>query len=491
MQVNIIMQKENENTLANAISNCFEKEAKKAYFFVGNFKETGYKIIEEDFIDSKTKIYFAIGIDKKNTTRGMLEGLLQYSKDVNYYSNNKANEFVSNISIFEFTNNAYMYVATSNVSESGIKSDISLYTETVYDLKDSSDKEAYKKQIKDLLKFTEEIGFEKLTKSKIDELVAAKLIFSTRQYNHSVMSISELLGKPEKVTKIKDEEKTKEVVENVVKKEVEIPKIDLSEMLDIDIDLPDEIFVAEEAPKKTKAKKVSVVEPEEELTLPEDIEELEETDQNLDKNSELYDETLEDDGIDFDSTLDINNILFSKADVKLDVAPKKSKKVKEEKVEEEDEVKKVKKVNLNNVTNLIFELPAKNSKETDAIRVPNHIRTMIPEFFGLDEAQNMEIKGTNYKVKDIEIEVVDAKNGEKQKDSKGKLVYKAGQSYLTFVTDILKNVVYEDDDIIRIIKLSEKIYHLEIISKNLQEYRVWSKLCNQKFRASTKNFGVM
>ena len=58
MQINIIMQKENENTLASAISSCLNENAKKAYFFVGNFKETGYKILEEDFIDIKTKLFF-------------------------------------------------------------------------------------------------------------------------------------------------------------------------------------------------------------------------------------------------------------------------------------------------------------------------------------------------------------------------------------------------------------------------------------------------
>ena len=31
------MQKENENTLASAISKSLEENAKKAYFFIGNF----------------------------------------------------------------------------------------------------------------------------------------------------------------------------------------------------------------------------------------------------------------------------------------------------------------------------------------------------------------------------------------------------------------------------------------------------------------------
>ena len=148
MQVKIIMQRENENTIANAISNCLENNAKKAYFFIGNFKETGYKIIEEDLIDIKTKLFFVIGIDKKTTTRSMLDGLLSYTNDVYYFSNNNINEFDSNICIFEYSNEAYMYVCTSNMSESGIQTDLSLYTQIVYDLKNSEDKQLYKSQIK-------------------------------------------------------------------------------------------------------------------------------------------------------------------------------------------------------------------------------------------------------------------------------------------------------------------------------------------------------
>ena len=34
-------------------------------------------------------------------------------------------------------------------------------------------------------------------------------------------------------------------------------------------------------------------------------------------------------------------------------------------------------------------------------------------------------------------------------------------------------------------------YHVEIISKDMQEYKLWSKLCNQKFKAADRNFGMM
>ena len=491
MQVKIIMQRENENTIANAISNCLENNAKKAYFFIGNFKETGYKIVEEDLIDIKTKLFFVIGIDKKTTTRSMLDGLLSYTSDVYYFSNNNINEFASNICIFEYTDKVEMYVCTSNMSESGIQTDLSLYTKVEYDLKNNEDKQLYKLQIKELLKIVELEGFNKLDKDGVNKLVEDKEIFSTRQYNHSVMSISELLGK-----KPQKEESKKELVEepdDILNREVEIPKVDLSD-ISIDIDIPEEEL---QSPKKQEEITIDYKEDE----LPE--QEKEEISKTEDKKQEENIESQEDeedipdlDGIDPNETLDINDMLFSKADLKLDItkekAPKKSSKRKKEVLpEDQDELVKVKKLNLNNVSNLIFELSSKNSKEPDAIRVPNYIKTMIPEFFGLDEAQNEEINGTLYKVKNIDLEIVDAKNNVKLNDKKAKITYKPRQSYLTFKSEKLSNIDYQENDIVRIIKLSEDVYHIEIIDKDMQEYKVWSKLCNQTFRASTKKFGMM
>ena len=487
MQVNIIMQKENENTLASAISTCLEKNAKKAYFFVGNFKESGYKIIEEDLIDIKTKLFFVIGIDKKTTTRGMLEGLLNYTSDVYFYSNNSLNEFVSNICVFEYSDRAEVFVSGSNISESGIQSDLSLYTKIVYDLKDSNDKKEYKAQIKELQKILDEDGFNKLDIETIEKLVQDKEIFSTRQYNHSVMSISELLGKKDKKEEVEKEDNSNS--EDVYKNDVEIPKIDLSD-ISIDIDIPEE--TVERKPKED----IDIDYEEEEITLPKDIESYEEelpqdTDE-IDKNNELYDESMKDDNIKLDETLDINDMLFSKADVKLNVEPEKPKKKKTKKtIDDEENIVKVKKVNLNNISNLIFEVSSKNAKEDDAVKIPNHIRTMIPEFFGLDDAQTEEINGTAYKVKHINLEVVDAKTNEKYNDNEAMITYKPRQSYLTFVSSVLSNIMYDEDDIVRIIKLSETEYHMEIISKKLKEYKVWSKLCNQTFRTSTKKYGVM
>ena len=68
---------------------------------------------------------------------------------------------------------------------------------------------------------------------------------------------------------------------------------------------------------------------------------------------------------------------------------------------------------------------------------------------------------------------------------------KQDQTYLTFSTSKFKEIDYNEADIARIIKLSENVYHIEIISKELQEYKLWSKICNQKFKSSTRKYGMM
>ena len=154
----------------------------------------------------------------------------------------------------------------------------------------------------------------------------------------------------------------------------------------------------------------------------------------------------------------------------------------------------MKKVNLNNVSNLIFELPSKPLKGQDVtnLKIPNYVKQMIPEFFGFNEdSKNVEIDGINYKVRDISIEIIDAKTNQKYTDREAKLMQKQGQTYITFTTNKLQEINYDENDIARIIKLSDNVYHIEIISKDLQEYKLWSKICNQKFKSSTRKYGMM
>ena len=480
MKSNLIIQKNEENSLIERISNSL-KDAKKVFVVSGSFKESGYNLLEEELLDTKIKSKFIIGVDKKNTTKFMLESLLKLSKDVFYYVNNSDIEFNSNYIIIENTSKAKVYFV-DGISENTLKTGITSYFEIEYDLKQKEDKDDYKEVIKKVTSLCEMEEIKTLTKESIEELLENKEIFSTRQYTHTVMSISELLNKNSQVS---DSQKQ---VEEIKEEKKEIPKIDLSD-IDFDIDIPEEEQVIGVKEEKNKEDKLDIKIDEDVKALNLDSYEfLEEA--KIDKQNELYDEELENMNFDEDDTLDINGLLFEKADVKLNKKDEK----KSVKKEEEEELVGVKKVNLNNVSNLIMQLPQRPQKGQDLsnIKVPNYIKQMIPEFFGFNEdTKNESINGSTYKVRNIEVEIVNALNGEKYKDSSARIMAKLGQTYLTFNTDEMKNIDYKENDIVRIIKLSNKVYHIEIISQDLNEYKVWDKLCNQAMKSSDRRFGVM
>lgn len=501
MQVEFLIQNKNKDTLLESFLECFSKKPKKVYMLLGDLKETGFRLIEEEFIDTDIKLFMAIGVNKKNTTRNMLDSILGYTKDAYYYTNNDIIEFNSNICIFEYANEAIIYVSSGSFSESDIKDNITIYNKITVNLKEENDKKEYKNIIKKLTKSLEDLNFVKLNKTKINELVENKEIFSTRQYTHTnVKSISELLGKA-KNEPVK--EMTKNEIDDVYVSDVEIPKVDLS---DIDLSLAD-IDISEEEEKEEKSVKEDKNKKEEiEVEYSEDennpsVEEIKDEEDIIDKENELYDESLENMEFDEDSVLDINDMLFSKADIKLDSDVKKKseekKKAEVEQVNEidnEDEILKVKKLNLNNISNVIMELSNSPSKEADLekFKVPNQLQKMIPEFFELqDKGKNEEIASFMYKVRNISLEVIDVKTGEKYTDRDAKIMQKKGQSYLLIVSSAIKNIKYSENDIARIIKLSSDTYHIEIIPQDMQEYKLWSKLCNQKFKAGNRKFGMM
>ena len=425
--------------------------------------------------------------------------MLEYSKDVYYYSNNNTVEFDSNVIIFEYTNTAIIYTFASSISESGLVDNLSFYTKILYDLSLTKEKTEYKEQIKEITKELENFGFEKLDKEKIEELVENKEIFSTRQYTHNVISISELLGKKE--TADTKEKMTKNEIDDVFVGGTEIPKVDISNVdIDIaDIDLGD--IDSNETSSANVSKKKERLEPkeqEEKIELPDDYdtysnslekEEIEEIEESMpDVNNNLYDEKLKDMEFDKNETLDIASMLFSKADVKLDIDDKK-----ENDTSKEDSMQ-VKKLNLNNVSNFIFELPQKPTKglDVDKIKIPNYILKTIPNFFELqDKGKSVDIDGIMYKKRDIKLEIVDVKENKKYTDREAKIIQKSGQTYLSFMSGALRNINYNENDIVRIIKLATDIYHIEIISSDMQEYKLWSKICNQNFKSSTRKYGMM
>jgi len=491
MKIKLNIQKNGENLIKDNLLRESESKPKKVYFFMGDIKESGFDILEECLIDLKARKLIVIGVNKKNTTKKMLDTLISYTKSVYVFNNNGMIEFDSNICVFEYENKANVYVMNAHVSEGALVDNIATYTIIEYDLEEKEDAASYKEYIDSLVSISKLEEAIKLDKPVIKQLFDEGQIFSPKQYTHSVMTIAELLGeKKEEVKSDNSKDDDIEIANDEIEiKNEKIPTVDLSDMddfaIDIDIDIDDSIQKEEELllgmdePKrekkvsKKKEEKVNIVEE----VVPE------------------YMETEDDEEFEFDenAVLDIESMLFEKSDIELD---KKSinKKITKEKEDAEDGKAVTKKVDLTKVSNLIMELPKKATKGKDVavIKVPNYIKDMIPDFFGnVAKFKTVEKVDGTYKETSIKLDIIDIVTNQKYSDVSAKLSQKTGQTYITFSSEHFKDISYSENDIIRIIKLAEDTYHMEIVSQDVQEYKIWKKLCTKNFKGSSRSYGVM
>lgn len=493
MKTNLNIQKNGENLIKDNLLKESESKPKKVYFFMGDIKESGFDILEECLIDLKARKLIVIGVNKKNTTKKMLDTLLSYTKSVYIFNNNGMVEFDSNICVFEHEKRAKIYIMNAHVSEGALVDNIATYTTIEYDLENSiEDAASYKEFIDNLVSISKLDTAIKLEKPVIKTLFDEGQIFTPKQYTHSVMTIAELLGEKKEENKTEDSKDDDiEIAEDRVEtKSEKIPTVDLSDMddfaIDIDIDIDEsiqkeeELLLEMEEPKKeekTSKKKEAKASKVEEV-VPEYVE------------SEDLNEEFE---FDENAVLDIESMLFEKSDIELD---KKSinKKLTKEKEESEEGKSVTKKVDLTKVSNLIMELPKKATKGKDVavIKVPNYIKDMIPDFFGnVAKFKSVEKVDGSYRETTIKLEIIDIVTGEKYSDVSAKLSQKTGQTYITFTSEHFKDISYDENDIIRIIKLAEGTYHMEIVSQNVQEYKIWKKLCTKNFKGSSRSYGVM
>jgi len=489
MKIKLNVQKDGENLIKERLLEESESKPKKAYFFMGNIKESGFDILEECLIDLKAKKLIVIGVDKKNTTKKMLDTLYDYTKSVYVFNNNELVEFDSNIVLFEYENRAVIYIMNSNVSESSFVDNIATYTVVEYDLENKEDTDSYKEYLNNLVSISKLDSAKKLDKEYIKELFDTKQIFTTKQYTHSVMTIAELLGEKEETSNKKQNTNVDddiEVVSDAIESErTKIPTVDLSEIEDfsIDIDIEDSVrreeVITEKVEEPKQENRVKKIEKEEVKTV---------TEEDLDDSDVIFDDAE----FDTDVAVDLESLLFEKADIELDTKSI-DKKITKEKEEKEDKAV-TKKVDLTKVSNLIMELPKKptKGKELSVIKVPNYIKDMIPDFFAIAvKAKSVEKVDGIYRESKIKLEVVDILSNEKFTDNKAQLVSKAGQTYIMFSSEGFKDMDYVEGDIVRIIKLSDDTYHMEIVSKDTQEYKIWKKLCTKNFKGSSRTYGVM
>lgn len=465
MKSTLKIQKDGVNTLKDEVLSHSNSKLKKIYVVASDVKESGYDIIEECLIDLKARKFIALGIDKKNTTRKMLDNILKYTKTVYIWNNNEDVEFNANVLVFEYEEEAHIYVLSAGLTDSMLETDLTMYTKIVCDL--IKDKKEYEEYIDSL---TKEIktSFNKLTKEYIDELVENKQIFTTKQYMHVLPSIAELLGK-------KDE--SNQEAQKIEKKP--IPKIEISEGdLDVfEIDLGDISSFEpknEEVEKKSQAKEIVEVE-----TEAFGLNEVQ-----YDESEEEY--TVSDEVIDMEAmVMDTKVVKINKNEIVKEV--KKDKK-------EQKEKQASKKINLSKVSNILMELPKKPTKGKDVgkLKIPNYIKDIVPNFFEImEEAKFVKEIDGEYKEAKIKLEIIDVNTSNKYTDASASLRQRVGQTYVEFESEKLAEIMYEEMDIARVIKLAKDSYHIEIIPQGIEEYNLWDKLCTNSFRGSNRQYGLM
>lgn len=470
MKVELRVQKDGVNTLKDEILAHSNSKLKKMYVIASDVKETGYDILEECLIDLKARKFIALGIDKKNTTRKMLENIIKYTKNVYVWDNNADVEVDVNILVFEYTDEAFVYLPQGGLTDSMLDTDMAIYTKLAYDL--IKDKKEYEEYI-DIITKTVKDNFTKLEKAYIDELAEQKLIFTTKQYIHVVPSIAELLGKKEEQIEQKEESPKKLPKVELDVNELDSFEIDLGDMADFETEQQEE-YVLEEKFEKNVEKEQDVET--EAFGLNED---------RLEDDEQEY--VISDEAIDMEAlVLESKVVKINKEDIE------KGKEKSKKKAEQEKQTSK--KINLDKVSNIIMELAAKPSKGKDVnkIKVPNYIKDMVPQFFEImDDAKLSKTDDGEYKEAVIKLEVIDVNNGMKHVDSNAKIRQKVGQTYVEFETDKLIDVSYEELDIARVIKLSKDYYHIEIIPQGIEEYTLWDKMCTNSFRGSSRQYGLM
>ena len=193
-----------------------------------------------------------------------------------------------------------------------------------------------------------------------------------------------------------------------------------------------------------------------------------------------------------DEVIDMEAMIMDTKVVKIN----KNEIVKEAKKEKKEEKEKQasKKINLSKVSNILMELAKKptKGKDIDKLKIPNYIKDMVPNFFEImEEAKLVKAIDGEYKEAKIKLEIIDVNTSNKYTDLTACLRQRVGQTYVEFESEKLADVMYEEMDIARVIKLAKDSYHIEIIPQGIEEYNLWDKLCTNSFRGSNRQYGLM
>jgi len=423
------------------------------------------------FLDNGGTINFYIDSDKRFLSNPLVAELISMGCNVyTYIDCNSSSEFQYRGVIFESAKTSETFFTSGNLSLNGMYSSHNIITHISYDI--STEKEEYK-NFKNTI-FSDDLtnNFVKIT------LETLPAIISELKKTSAIPTISDFTKNDLKIA----------------------PSVDLSEpKIAIEIDDDVNFLVVEETPApQKKSSKTS-------------IEDTETISSQSDSTSNLIVEySSEPIYYGADDVIDVENLLFEtkpKHNISFGTTPIKTNAfssdhfVAEEENNDEvvtiEETKKVSQKSLAKTSIFMFEAPKITHKGVCAgeIKVPTYIRDLIPEFWGWPE--DYEVVGGQAKIKSriCTFNIIDTINPEVTlKDEKTKLFQRIDESSFTIYSSVLEELNIEENDIIRLIKVSTEedcYYTCELIRKDAKEYPIWEQFCTQNFKSSTRKYGIM
>lgn len=153
--------------------------------------------------------------------------------------------------------------------------------------------------------------------------------------------------------------------------------------------------------------------------------------------------------------------------------------------EEKNDVKKsriikdVNDINFKDMSTLIIEAGKICGKGIgmNELKIPRSLADNIKNFLNVDNKKN------------VELEILDNKDNKEYLENEVEM-FDNGKG-ISIKTEMFSALKLKDSDLVRVIKLDDKKYRIEIIREDTEEYNVWESYCTQNLKGSKRRYGVI
>ena len=420
--------------LGDILNEKLKKGFKKVWIISGMTKDSGMDIVFDSIEEARklgTEINVFLGIDRKNTSKDMLIKLLKLGCNLSVHINRDDNKVETRMYIFEdYEGESFVYLSNGKFSDGGLLNSYCVIQEICYSNEDVKLFENFKTIVNGEMK-----NIFKDTSEEDIKLLAEKGEIVTRIIDRKIPSISEMYGNSLSI-EIENEDMYDENKKTIL---FDIPEKDFD--IDIDIDISGEVKKAE----------LSV-----------------ETEARKEKERE--------------------EIIEKEASEKLSKFYENQEDVEDKKVQI---IKDADAIDFENTKIFVFELNKiieKGSGEGE-IKIPHSLYENLKDFFGRKEEVFKDDKGKEHIGNIVKANIVDVKDNKKYKDEK---VYMYDTSkYFAIKSIIFKDLNTEEGDIIRLIKENEDEFCIELIRKDIKEYKIWESFCRFTMKNTKRKYGIM